>query len=432
MSQTVNRLSDYNGLYVVSNTTFRTLPLSGYSSSVNNYSSSVTWTSVNATQTIVSTEIARLSRYAIRLAPDTDADISLLLASTNLFVSDNGNRFSFNALVKPEATVTISASLQVNGAAAVTPFSQTLFGGRYNAIRSNNVEIPDDGVAHSLSLRINISNHESQNVHFTAPNLINDQKYYENTFVSQARRYMPDFYFDLDITQENPVAPFHKFIDALSHVAGLSYDKYVEIFPFDSSEIPSASDSLLRVTHSTLVEPLYADPEYLTWLAQFMGTNIKRNIIKDDGSKLLPSFEVENNYSRWQVDTGYHGIAAGSREAVIESVKKALIFTDDNTDSTYSVALTPRFGGDPFTIRIQTLINETPDVTVNGESSPTILSVVEDARPLGYKIVHTAVTEYFFTLGDSTIGLLGGFPLSPPSSASTITLNYPGWPTPPA
>lgn len=431
MSQTVNRLSDHNGLYVVSNTTFRTLPLTGSSSSVDNYSSSVNWTSSNATQTIVSSEIARLSRYAIRLAPNTDADISFLLNSTTLFLSDNGNRFSFNALVKPQTTVTISASLQVNGETAVTPYSQTLFGGRYNAIRSNNVQIPDDDVVHSLSLLINISNHNNQNVFFTAPNIINDQKYYENIFVSQARKHMPDFYFDLDIIQENPVSPFHKFIDALSHVAGLSYDKYIEIFPFDSSEVSAASDLLLRETHSTLVEPLYADPEYLTWIAQFMGTKIKRNITKNDGSKLLPSFEVENNYSRWQVDTGYHGIAAGSREAVIEAVKKALIFTDDNTDSTYSVALTPRFNGDPFTIRVQTLINETPDVTVNGDSSLTILSVAEDARPLGYKIIHTAATEFFFTLGDSTLGLLGGLALGPPSSASTITINYPGWPTPP-
>ena len=422
MSETINRLSDYDGLYSSSRTTLQTL-------SLDNYTASTSWVS-SVTRTIGSTEISRLSRYAMRLAPDTDADITLTLSSIGLYESDNDSRFSFNALIKPDSTITVSASLQVDGQPAVSQYSQTLYGGRYNAVRANNVVIPDDGVAHSVSIKLTISGHNGQNVHFTSPNLINDELYYSNIFVSESRRHMPDFYFDLDIVQENPVAPFHKLIDALSHVAGTTYDKYVEIFPFEKSELTSLADELLGSSHSSLVEPLYASEDYLPWLSQFMGTRLKRNITLDDGSKLLPSYDVENDYSRWQVNNGYFGIGAGARESMLEAVKRGLLFTDDDSDSTYSVAITPRYNGDPFAIRVQTVLNETPDVTISGDSSPTIIALLEDARPLGYKITHTAVNQFYFTLGDDTLGILDSFLLSPPSSASVLPRNYPTFPGP--
>jgi hypothetical protein len=366
----------------------------------------------------------------MRLSPPSAAPIILTLSSVGLYPVDNGRRFAFNALIKPESTITVIGSLQVDGQPSIPAYSQVLYGGRYNAIRTNNVTIPDDGNTHSVSISISIADHKSQNVHFTAPNLIDDQQYYSNIFVQEARRYMPDFYWDMDIAQENPVAPFHKLIDALTHIAGLSYDKYVEIFPFEKGELTSLADELLGTSHSSLVEPLYASPEYLPWLAQFMGEKLKRNITIANGSKLLPSYDVENDYSRWQVNTGYFGLRSGSREAMIGAAKRALLFTDDNTDSTFSVALTPRYGGDPFAIRIQTVVNETPDVTAAGQSSPTILSVLEDARPLGYKVTHTAVDAFYFTLGDDTLGVIGEFALSPPSSASTLPRNYPTFPGP--
>jgi hypothetical protein len=435
MSETINRLSDHNGLYSSSRNTLQVLPLDSDTASAA-YTASTGWVATYATsasivaKSIGSTDISRLTRYAMRLAPNLTEDILLTLNSVGLYESDNDSRFSFNALIKPDSTITVSASLQVNGQPAVTQYSQTLYGGRYNTIRSNNVVIPDDGVAHSVSIKIRISGHDAQNIHFTAPNLINDELYYSNIFVSESRRYMPDFYWDLDIAQENPVAPFHKLIDALSHSAGMSYDKYVEIFPFEKSELTSLADELLSKSHSSLVEPLYASEDHLPWLSQFMGTRLKRNITLADGSKLLPSYDVENEYSRWQVNNGYFGIGAGARESMLEATKRGLIFTDDDTDSTYSVAITPRYNGDPFAIRVQTVLNETPDVTISGDSSPTIIALLEDARPLGYKITHTAVSQFYFTIGDDTLGILDSFLLSPPSSASVLPRNYPTFPGP--
>lgn len=376
----------------------------------------------SCTKTLQSVELATQYRYAFKLSPSTTDPITISLSDIPLLQSDNGRRFSFNCLFKPSNTVTINAQLYYDDDTSPTAFSNTLYGGRYNAIRSNNIELPVDSSTHTVSIVIEIYNHNSgEPIYFTSPNLIDDQLYYDNIFVSEARNYMPDFYWNMDAVEQNPVAPFHKFIDAMTTVAGETREKYLEIFPFEKSEIDYLSQETIKYAQSTLVNPVFAENEYLDWLGQFVGAKVKKNLIDGNGDKYFPNIDAENEFARWQVITGYFGQSAGSRESMINAVKQVLTFTDDESDSTFAVALTPRYGNDPFSIRIQTLINETPDVTSDGEESQIVLNAVEEARPLGYKIVHSAASVFYFTIGDSTLGIIGGSaPLSPPSNPDDL------------
>jgi hypothetical protein len=423
-------------------TSFSASPISGFSfptsSSVNvAVSANVVplytygWEFSNCTETLQSTEQATQYRYAFKVSPSSTDPITITLSNVSLLASDNGRRFSFNALFKPSVTVTIDAQLYYDNQTSTTAFQNVLYGGRYNAIRANNCELPDDESIHSVSIVIEISNHESKPIYFTSPNLIDDQFYYDNIFVSEARNYMPDLYWDIDSAQENPVAPFHKFIDAMTTIAGETQEKYLEIFPFEKTEIETTLDETLKYSNSTLINPVFAETEYLDWLGQFVGAKLKRNLVDGNGDKYFPNIDAENEFSRWQVNTGYFGQNAGSRDAMISAVKQVLMFTDDNSDSTFSVALTPRYNNDPFAIRIQTLINETPDVTVSGQESQLVLRAVEGARPLGYKVTHTAASVFYFTIGDSSLGIIGGsVPLSPPSDPSAIDPGpLPPWPS---
>jgi hypothetical protein len=95
---------------------------------------------------------------------------------------------------------------------------------------------------------------------------------------------------------------------------------------------------------------------------------------------------------------------------MIDSAKRVLIKTDDEEQSTLGVSLTPKFGGNPWAIRIQTLANETLDAAA-GESSSLVLSAVELSRPLGFEITHLTVQEFLLTLDDITLGVLGEYPL---------------------
>ena len=434
-SPTFNHLNGkkriFNITTVGGNTQFSASPIFGteYPSASTNVavSANVTplytyqWEFSNCTETLQSAEQATQYRYAFKVSPSSTAPVTITLSSIQLLESDNGRRFAFNALLKPSVTVNVNAKLYYDNQTSTTPFANVLYGGRYNAIRANNCVLPNDGNQHTVSIVIEVSNHDGQPIYFTSPNLIDDEFYYDNIFVSSARNYMPDFYWDLDVAQENPVAPFHKLIDALTTVAGETYEKYLEVFPFEKSEIDTLEEQTSKYTNSTLVNPIFAETEYLDWLAQFVGAKLKKNILDGNGDKYFPNIDAENQFSRWQTATGYFGQSAGSREAMVNAVKQVLSFTDDGSDSTYSVALTQRFGNDPFAIRIQTLINETPDVTAEGETSQLVLYAVEGARPLGYSVTHTAASVFYFTIGDSTLGIIGGsIPLAPPSDPSII------------
>lgn len=448
----------------------------------------------DAALSVVSTNLSTQSRYALKISPGDSGLITLSLSSNSLLIGDDGKEFGFNCLMSPTSTINVSAKLTVDGEAEQpTPIQTTIYSGGYSAIRSNVVTIPDDGEQHSVTVEIEVLGHAAgQTFYLTSPNLIDEELYYSNKFVIDSRLYMPDFYFDVDFLQENPKAPLHKLIDALSTVAGYSYSEYVNMFPYEKSEIINIIRGYESENHSNLVEPYYVKEEYAPWLAQFTGNKLKRNIIGDNEERLLPSYETENDYAKWQLQTGYLGIGAGSREAMIEAVKKVLLFSEgtksaspsfyygsgsvavltfpgthsfeigervyvdnvnpgiDSTsilstnlyevtgttfnsisfalsssyastalsassnpsvtaslDSSFAVAITPRFNSDTFSIRIQTLVKETPDVTAFGQTSQMVLNAVEAARPLGYRVYHTAASQFLFTLDDATLGVIG-------------------------
>ena len=364
---------------------------------------------VNATTETVSSNFENLSRYVLKILPD-DAftDIVMTLRNVQLLASDSGRLFQFNARINPGSTVEVVSKLAESGElASQVGVSKTLFGGRYAAIRTNQLT-PLIGNSDYIyvDIELTISGHSGQDIYFTLPNLVDEEVFYENWFVQKSRTLMPDFYWDYDYDQENPKNPFFKLMDALTVVANQTREEYFNNISYEKNEIDLLSEQIEPEFRSNLVDPFYVKNEYIPWLSPFTGTKIKRNITLADGSRLFPNTETENEYARWQLNTGFYGLNAGTREAIIESARQALIFTKDGTQPTGAVALSTGYGGNVFSIRIQTLVNETPDVTSDGESSYAILDAIEQARPLGYKITHTAADVFEFTLGDFTLGVL--------------------------
>ena len=125
------------------------------------------------------------------------------------------------------------------------------------------------------------------------------------------------------------------------------------------------------------------------------------------GLQLLVSIRFQRDFIEWQLYGSHYGRGAGTRHAMIEAAKQVLIRTKDGEPSTQSVSLTPYYGGDPFAIRIQTLSNDTIDANAN-ESSDLVLQSVNLAKPMGYKITHNTVDEFYLTFDDVTYGVLDG------------------------
>jgi hypothetical protein len=367
------------------------------------------WESENATLEVISTDYVVDTRYTLQMFPSSASTVVLQLLNIPLSLSDTGRALSANLRIKADSPITTSSLLFIDSAsAAYTPHQQTFTSGKYNAIHTNAVSVPDDDSLHTANIYIEIENHNSVNIYATLPHLIHELGFYENPIVGGSRNFLPDFYFEIDSAQEHPSYPFFRLIDILFADAGETMLEHDRMYGVEMSQVATPDETTEYWAKSSLVSPRSVREAYIPWLSQFTGGAIKQNIQAEDGSLYLDNEALRRDFIEWQLSGSHYSRAAGTREAMIEAAKRVLIKTKDSEPSTFSVALTPRYQSDPFAIGIQTLTNETPDASV-GESSYLVLQSVNWAKPLGYKIFHTTVDAFYFTLDDPTLGVLDDF-----------------------
>jgi hypothetical protein len=111
-----------------------------------------------------------------------------------------------------------------------------------------------------------------------------------------------------------------------------------------------------------LIDPATADAAWLPYIAMFRG------------GKLDLSLPVAQQRASLETPAAL-GWYAGSADSIVQAAQRAL------TD-TQHVALVYGYGGDPFTIAVQTLVTETPD-------DQAVLDAIDQAgvRPAGFDIV---------------------------------------------
>ena len=323
MARTFNLLTADSGLY--SSTS------SSVSISLNQ--SGTEWSSTNSTLSIISTEFITTLRRVCRLAPSGTNDIEISLPSQYLPFGYCGKNISFNAKIKPSSQATVTTLLSVDGETTPTGNQQTLSGGVYGAIQSNVVTIPDDAVDHEVSVLITVSGHDGGNIYLTYPNLIDDLAFYQNDIVRLSRNFMPDFYWEIDSQQQYPTAPYHRLIDILTSAIDTVKSEYSSIYPFNRYEVEDASDLKESWALSSLVDPTNVRAKYINWLAQFTGSQVRKNI-NNGTSSFLMNNQLESEFIKWQLSTSYYGRAAGTRGSLIEAAQQVLFSTRDDTEST--------------------------------------------------------------------------------------------------
>ena len=389
------------------------------------------WDTDNATLTVSPTDLNINTKFVALANPSSGQKVTYQLRNVQIAQNMNGSGLSFNCKIKTLEEVTVSTKLWIGSASAVyfvdpeTNIAQSasstvsypveantkkLFSGLYNAVYSNTAYVPNDLVNHYANIDIEITGHEATPIKMTNPNLIRELGFYENPFVGQFRHLLPDFYWSIDSDESFPSYPFYRLIDILTAYAGDAAREYARMYGYEQSELYSPEQKLDYFISSSLVSPASVREEYMPWLAQFTGSELKQNFQLPDGSFYLDNIASSGDYKEWQLRNSYYGRAAGSRQSMIDSAKRVLIKTDDEEQSTLGVSLTPKFGGNPWAIRIQTLANETLDA-VAGESSNLVLSAVELSRPLGFEVTHLTVQEFLLTLDDITLGVLGEYPV---------------------
>jgi hypothetical protein len=363
---------------------------------------------------VVSDFFETKKKYSLKITPLNSNPINISLIGFNeMLIGDNGKDFSFNGKIFCSETTTVSCSLYVaSDGPQPEPATTIVYPGKFTAFRSNIEELPiSDEEKHSLNINITISEHGSQPFYITSPNLIEDFLYYSNPYVYSARYSMPDFYWDIDSNQTNPSAPLHRLIDCLTTGARDVYEEYLRIYHYEPGQLGRLAEQYeTNNTHSTLVNPKYVETKYASWLSQFNGHILKRNIpysfdgvSEESFETLQPLFSADGpteDFIKWQLSTGYYGMKSGTTEALREATKQVLHYTKDGEESTYFVSIIKHYLNDPFKILILTKLNETFDCSEDGQESAAILDAVEMAKPMGYKIYHIAVEEVVFRIGD--------------------------------
>ena len=368
------------------------------------------WTPTNCVISIVSSDFLTNNRLVMKLSDHTYQVISARLTNYSLNLADNGHKISFNCKVKCVTGVYVTVSTVIDGNQTTSQGRTTqVLSGQYSAVHSEVIDVPDDNIVHTITIIISISGNESSSdVFITHTNLIYDLDFHQNPFVGMMRNYFPDFYWDIDGQQSAPSYPFYKLLDALSHAAGDSVLMRSRMYGFDNEEILNPDLQTDFWAKSVLTTPELASFEYGPWLSQFTGQPLKKNIQLKDGSFYFDNDAKIQEFIVWQLSGSKFGRAAGSKSALIDSVKQVLQRTKNGNPSTRSAVFTSKYQGNPFQIRIQTLENETVDAGV-GESSYLVLAAAEFARPMGFMLFHNTVSVFFFTLDDESLGVIGSF-----------------------
>ena len=219
--------------------------------------------------------------------------------------------------------------------------------GVWTAFRSNYYPIPAGLSAmsdstYNMKIRMTINGHNGESFQITTCALVDDTGFFLNNFVQTGRTFIPTFYWDMDAKETNPTFPYYKILDILTSKSNDVLNKYKKWFDYELTELKAKNDGTEEWTRSGLTDPTYVGSgetatkkqEYEQWLAQFIGTPLKRNVwatgtnTNAAGGSANSEFESwladEGAYITWQLQNGYYGIHGGTRDAVLNSIKQVL------------------------------------------------------------------------------------------------------------
>lgn len=270
--------------------------------------------------------------------------------------------------------------------------------------------VPESFARVKMSLSLN-GLETAEVAYVTNPTIVTPNAISRNLFAAESWMRLPQYLRDTDETQEEPDFPLLRFLDVLTTDANGVYTEWANLryIPPDSQGGPTVSS----------LDPEIASYPTLRWWAQLLGIqfydpstgttswgNLESGLdIDGDGPEweewetvpdggdpdsvasweeieaFNPSVSGLEELIRWQIQTAYFGLRGGTREAVVESVKKVL----DGTQFTNVVDV------GSWVIHVQTKQSETPDTPDVGDPSPTVEEIVANTIPAGFEFVHETI-----------------------------------------
>ena len=237
-------------------------------------SSPGTWTATNAS-VVVDNTILFKNRYrtlnvqAISAgSPYTEVELThqpFLVGPEYVTDSIDATAFFYSSLpVEIRVEISNSLSQSVSTEYVFVPAST------WTLIRSEFLAVPTNVVNQTFSASFTIRSSNGQfNLLMAHPVVKNAYGFADNFFLRETISGLPRFLVDLDSEQTRPQFPMSRFMDVGLIYADRAFRQTLDFRYRDISEGYLESDDS---TKSTLIDPEIVDPEYLPWLAQFVGT----------------------------------------------------------------------------------------------------------------------------------------------------------------
>lgn len=360
--------------------------------------------------------------------PANSTSGSLFRNDVQLFATDADKPIVFLFAVKIPSggtvTCTISDVNQIitNSSVTVINLSQSdavinapgVLSPQWNIFRTKMITLEPTQQTPAVDINILFEpNDSSEEFYFTTPAIYPAYEFARQNLVAPIiTSWLPKVIRETDFNAETvPDLPIRRLIDiaylGLGDAMQLTQDfAYLDIEEGFSSELDN--------TKSKLVNSSIASLKTLIWLCKFNGTQpitrftfspetigdafiLNSSALNSTDELRLTSVTALNppaldiaaqeTLLRWQLDTGYYGKNAGTKNALIEAAKLQLINNKE-------VVVDYDYSSEPFVINLQTKWFETIGATgaeMIGQSSEIVLESVERARPLGTKITHELV-----------------------------------------
>ena len=309
-----------------------------------------------------------------------------------------GDNLIFHCMVYCESPLEITAHLHSADDAYTTEigYTNTATVGVWSPVFSNTKTF-GTSATFSKDIKITMVASNVSVFYISMATLTDNAPHLNNQFTQLSKVYFPDIYRDVDDVSVAPTRPMDKLYHSLTANMSKVMDTFLEVATIGQGDTDSTrqivGSPVNELSTSKLTDPNLMPEELIPWAAQFVGTNLRDSVMVG-GVDVVDS---QVDFERWQLITKAYGQAAGSKQAMKDSVR--LVLSD-----TKSVLITPLNDGNRFEIMVRTLVSETPGNPVEGTSSPAVLAVLQDAKPAGYTVLHETLDEFGFILNDSTFG----------------------------
>lgn len=238
-------------------------------------SSTGSWSVTNGEPVVDASEtVTDFSRSLLVKPLVANQPVNFTIQGVTIPITSNGTDLHFHAKVKSLSTCFTTITVARNDGTSFTQNNRTAIS-RWSVVRSPVVKTPNTLERITFTITVSVCEHKGENVYFALPFFHYAYAFANNQFLMECFYKLPYYMRELDWEHgENyglPDWPLTRFMDLPTGIVGRVVDDY---WAFKYVDVEEGRDPNNPETLSELVDANRSRPEFLLWLAQFLGVTV--------------------------------------------------------------------------------------------------------------------------------------------------------------